>query len=198
MNPEATSPILSFANSLDAAVNLARKKRNESALGMMQPARGVAPASDFSSILSNLNAASDKTSSDLIKNATEADTPKFELREVGGDLYQFETDANGQVVGNPQLVKGGATGSGHSTRSGSLVYSAQDYTDDSGALEASRGSDGWIDPNIYLQLFNAWKQHGGEPSDFISKFPPKLYVNPQNDWLPPYLRNTSTDDYSGL
>src|SRR3990167_11495906 len=52
------SPLLSFADTLDAAVNLARKKRNASSLDMMKPFQGTVAASDFNSILSNLNQAS--------------------------------------------------------------------------------------------------------------------------------------------
>lgn len=192
------SPLLSFANTVNEAVNLAKKKRNESALGLMTPARGVAAASDFSSILSHMNQASDTRATDLIKEAGKANTPKFELREVGGDLYQIATDANGQVVGAPRLVKAGAGSSGVLIKSGTLNYTKQDYSEDSAALEKSRGADGWVDPTLYLQLFNAWKADGGEPADFISQFAPKIYVNPDNDWLPPYLRNTSGDSYNTL
>ncbi len=64
------SPILSFASALDAAVNLARKSRNASSLEMMKGHQGTVAASDFNSILGNLNAASDKTAQNLIKNVT--------------------------------------------------------------------------------------------------------------------------------
>lgn len=64
-----TSPLLSFANSVDAAVNLARTHRNASSVDMMKPFQGTLQASDFNSILGNINAASDKTSEDLIKRA---------------------------------------------------------------------------------------------------------------------------------
>ena len=66
------SALLSFADSLDAAVNLARKSRNASSLEMMKPFQGTVAASDFNSILGGLNAASDKTSENLIKRVTEA------------------------------------------------------------------------------------------------------------------------------
>ena len=69
------SPLLSFANSLDAAVELARKARNASSLNLMAPYQGTVAASDFNSILSGLNTASDKTSENLIKNATDAQLP---------------------------------------------------------------------------------------------------------------------------
>lgn len=98
------SPLLSFASSLDAAVNAARKSRNKSSLDMMAPFQGTVAASDFNSILGNLNAASDKTSEDLIKRATEKVGLKSDTVTVGGDLYQVQKDSDGNIVGKPVLV----------------------------------------------------------------------------------------------
>ena len=87
------SPLLSFADTLKSAVNLARQKRNESSLGMMAPFQGTVAASDFNSILSNLNRASDTTAKDLIETATEQVTPATpELRTVGDTVYALVPD----------------------------------------------------------------------------------------------------------
>ena len=103
-----TSPLLSFADSLDAAVNLARKKRNESSLNMMKPFQGTVAASDFSSILGNLNAASDKTSSALIKRATDVTTPDIiTSTDESGNVHGIDKNTGNIVwtapgVGNRQ------------------------------------------------------------------------------------------------
>lgn len=76
--------------------------------------------------------------------------------------------------------------------SGKLTYSPQDQSEDSQALEASRGADGFVDPTTYQKLYQAWVNNGGLVKDFISKYPPKNYVNPANTWLPPYLMPTAT------
>lgn len=73
------------------------------------------------------------------------------------------------------------------TRSGGLVYSPQAAAEDSQALEASRGADHYVDPNVYLQLYQAWVAAGGLQKDFLTKYPPKGYVNPANTFLPTYL-----------
>lgn len=65
----ASSPLLSFASSLNAAVNLARKSRNANSVELMKPFQGTVAASDFGSILKNLDTASDKTTQDLVKEA---------------------------------------------------------------------------------------------------------------------------------
>lgn len=85
----SSSPLLSFANSLDAAVNLARKTRNENSLSIMKPFSGTVAASDFNSILNGLNTASDTSSSDLIKQVSEVTAP---------DIVTA-TDDNGNVSG---------------------------------------------------------------------------------------------------
>lgn len=86
---ESSSPLLSFAGSLDAAVNLARKQRNENSLSIMKPFQGTVAASDFNSILGGLNTASDESSSNLIKQASEVTNPEIVTT----------TDDNGNVSG---------------------------------------------------------------------------------------------------
>jgi len=88
-----------------------------------------------------------------------------------------------------------------STKSGKLNYTAQDKAEDSQALERSRGTDGYVDPTIYQKLAKAWTDNGGQIEDFLNEYPPKLYVNPANTWLPAHLRPASkapTDDLSWL
>lgn len=79
--------------------------------------------------------------------------------------------------------------------SGTLTYTPQDYADDSKALETSRGADGYVDPAVYLKLYNAWagpNGAGGKLTDFLKTFPVKDYINPANTTLPTYLRPTTT------
>lgn len=71
--------------------------------------------------------------------------------------------------------------------SGGLTYTPQDAQEDTQALEASRGEDHHVDPTVYQQLYQAWVNHGGLLKDFLAKYPPKLYVNPDNTWLPSFL-----------
>lgn len=96
--------LLDFSNTLNQAVDLARQKRNSLALKFMQPLQGTVSAGDFNSILGNLNSASDKTASTLIDTASKANTPTYKTETIGGDLYQVQTDANGQIIGKPTLI----------------------------------------------------------------------------------------------
>ena len=189
-----TSPLLSFANSLDATVNLARKSRNALSLDMMKPFQGTVAASDFSQILSNLNNASDKTSENLIKNANDIANPPasniITATNDAGDVTALDK-TTGKVlwtakgVGNKE--KGPAPTKPMVT-SGGLLYTADDYSEDASALETSRGQDGWTDPAIYKQLYDAWVAKGGKIADFVKTYPPEQYVNPANTTLPPYLK----------
>lgn len=111
--------------------------------------------------------------------AAVAGTPGAQSYDVGGQKVYF-TPPPEKASGDSVVIKSGA-----------LNYSRADYAEDAMALEASRGEDGWVDPAIYLSLYEAWIANGGIITDFISKFPPKNYVNPANASLPPVLRNTS-------
>lgn len=73
--------------------------------------------------------------------------------------------------------------------SGSLTYSDTDLGTTASWLKATAGTDGYVDPNAYQQAFDAWTNDGGLPKDFLSKFPPKNFINPTNDWLPKYLQS---------
>lgn len=118
--------------------------------------------------------------------SNEIDTQVVEVgnRKV---LIDSETGATIKDLGPASTGSGGGT----PTRSGNLVYTNNDYSSDSSKLEASRGDDGWVDPAIYQRLYRAWLDEGGTSKDFIAKFPPKLFVNPANNTLPPILRNTT-------
>lgn len=120
--------------------------------------------------------------------AAVAGTPGAQEYEVGGQ----------KVYLTPPPVKAtGGSGSGTSgivVRSGALEYTRQDYAEDANALEVSRGGDGYVDPTIYMNLYQAWINGGGIINDFLSKFPPKNYINPANSWLPPVLRSGKADE----
>ena len=115
---------------------------------------------------------------------TVAGTPGAKAYDVGGQKVYF-TDPPVKATSSS------SGGDGVVVRSGALTYTRGDYAEDASALESSRGGDGWVDPTIYLNLYNAWISNGGIINDFISKFPPKNYINPANNWLPPVLRNSS-------
>lgn len=186
--PDAkASPLLTFSQSLDAAVNLARKSRNQGAVGLMAPFQGTVAASDFNSILSGLNTASDKTSSNLIKSATDISSSKLlsvsDAKSLGVPYGTTEAEAAGKGIIPKNDV------SDLLVRSGNLNYTRADYSDDASQLESSRGEDRWVDPTIYQKLYETWisPPHNGKIADFVKTFPPEQYVNPANTWLPPYL-----------
>lgn len=188
--------VLSFADALDEAVNLARKKRNESSLGMMDKFSGTLAASDFNQILGNLNKASDDRTQKLIERETGTGDRNI-ITATADDGTVTGIDKNtGEIVwqapgvGNKQGGSGGA--SDVLLRSGALTYTKSDYSDDASQLETSRGDDGWVDPSIYKRLYDTWVANGGKIADFVKTYPPAQYVNPANDWLPPYLRPKAT------
>ena len=180
----AASPLLSFADSLDAAVNLARKSRNKSSLEMMKPFQGTVAASDFNSILGNLNAASDKTSTNLLKRV--ADTQELlsvnEAQTLGLPYGTTKADAASRGI-IPKKETANLL-----IRSGNLEYTREDYSEDASTLEQSRGTDGYVNSDLYKKLYDVWVANDGKIADFIKTYPPDQYVNPADDWLPVYLQ----------
>lgn len=58
-------------------------------------------------------------------------------------------------------------------------------------LVASKGTDGYVDPDVYKKSYDEWP---GTKKDFLAKFPPNNWVNPENknapQPLPQYLQST--------
>ncbi len=198
------STLLDFANALDQATGLAKKKLNASQLGIMMPHKGTAMASDFSSILSRMNSASDNTAANLTNRALEFAQPEQlsygTMTDPYGNLYEIQTDANGQMIGQRLLAQGApadvakAEGTTQATKpkvqTGNFVYTEQDYAEDLAALTAmdlydaagnpNRGPDGYVNPAIYYQLYKEWINKGGLAADFTKTFPIKNFINPAN------------------
>lgn len=128
-----------------------------------------------------------------LANLTPTENEAFTLSQ-GQTRYQLDP-ATGQykpvgTVGRADDPLGNLTTQG-SLKSGSLDYTRNDYTEDSTALENSRGNDGWVDPGVYQTLYKNWITSGGTADDFVNLYPPERYANPANDWLPGVLRNSS-------
>lgn len=54
-------------------------------------------------------------------------------------------------------------------------------------LESNKGSDGYVDPYVYKQMYSTWVNAGYDAASFIKAYPPKNYVNPAETILPSYL-----------
>lgn len=61
------------------------------------------------------------------------------------------------------------------------------------AMEANKGTDGFMDPYVYQQEYKDWtSKFGLNGADFIKQFPPKQFVNPKATNLPSYLMPPKT------
>lgn len=82
--------------------------------------------------------------------------------------------------------------SGKTYVSGKLQYTAKDYSEDRSEMRnpnikdaqgnPNLGSDGYVNPSVYLQLYNSWVSGGGVKADFLKVFPLNTYINPANNW----------------
>lgn len=105
--PKGGGSLTDFANALDQATSLAKQKRNALSLGIMTPSQGTVMASDFNSILSNINNAADNQATKLTDRAIEAATPQQftygTATDNTGNLYQVQYDAQGMMIGQQLL-----------------------------------------------------------------------------------------------
>ncbi len=116
--------------------------------------------------------------------------PAFEL-SAGQTRYQTDP-ATGEYKAIASMpAKPTALPVAKTVTSGTLKYTAKDQAEDTKALEQSRGQDGYVDPTIYQNLYKEWIANGGLLKDFLTRYPPKSYVNPKNTWLQPFLMPTT-------
>lgn len=100
-----------------------------------------------------------------------------------------------------RLQVGRPTGGGKTIRSGSLTITESDIGAGVSKLKGFTGSDGYVDPFKYKDMADYWASQGGLIKDFVGKYPPKNYINPEdNKLLPAYLQTSakpSKDEDSG-
>lgn len=134
-------------------------------------------------------------------------TGAAEVKEFNGSIYQLDGQGNIKLLSTTPLTQSQITknnsnsgGGGTTYKSGGLELTNDQLGSIGEELEKSKGPDNYIDPDVYQQLYDEWTQgfydENGEfiptkglAKDFLAKFPPAKYVNPENTQLPTYLRN---------
>lgn len=110
--------------------------------------------------------------------------------EAGGVLYTRNADGTLKPL-TSKTTSG--SGSKKTVKSGKLVVTGEQLSEIERELENSKtlyGGDGqYVNPEVYLDLYNTWIEEGGQQKEFLLQFPPKNYVNPANNTLPNYLRS---------
>lgn len=88
-------------------------------------------------------------------------------------------------------------------KSGGLTYAGSDITDGVTKLTASKNSgseaDGkYADPNVYLQMAQAWSKGGGSVKDFIKNYPISTWINPANTNVTPAINALIKQDAAAV
>jgi hypothetical protein len=134
----------------------------------------------------------DKIDKDLAAQKKAEEKSFFEL-SPGQTRNEYDpvTGKSRQIASLPATPKAVASPKG-TTRSGGLEYTPEAAAEDTQELEVSRGTDEHVDSALYKRLYNEWYGNGGLLKDFLLKFPPDKYVNPDDKSLPSYLKPKST------
>jgi len=111
------------------------------------------------------------------------------------DFQEFlqETSASGRRPTTPKAPKPPKDTDLHF---GTLIVTQAKITEGRQLLESTRATagDGFIDPNVYLELYNDWLSEGGPVEGFFDMFPPESYINPANRNLPEIIMNRVRDE----
>lgn len=137
--------------------------------------------------------------------------PAFEL-SPGQERYTYDPKTGGYIKtasATPGLKEISAGATLYDPATGKPIYTAPKTTSGSGTttttkntiaageakLNAARGADGWTDPYLYKQAYEDWvNSKMGTAQQFLAKFPPKNYVNPEASKItgfPAYLQNNT-------
>lgn len=214
---------LSAAN--DAAAKQQEQVQQDTAVGQLVSQGITDPAAVLKAMNdAGYSVTADQVSSslkNLTTTATAGGTYKFSNTDVGKllgsglsmpqiqaaqDYYNGKGDSNAltglsaaqqQAVQTALVGKAAATGSSKTLTSGSLKYTADDISEGAQKLQASKGSDGYVDPNVYLNLAQAWTSNGGSIKDFIKAYPVSSWVNPANTFVTPQINALVKQDAAG-
>jgi hypothetical protein len=100
-----------------------------------------------------------------------------------------------RVYSTPKPTTG--TGVNKITTSGGLQITQKDIGIGATKLNSSRGADGYADTATYTQMMNYWISQGGLIQDFIKHYPPKDYLNPNDETVPTILKKYLSKASSG-
>lgn len=138
-------------------------------------------------------------------DAVTKNNPAFEL-SPGQERYTYDPKTGGYVKSasvDPAYKTVAAGATLYDPNTGKPIYTAPktyapkttSTTKDiiasgEAKLNAARGADGWTDPYLYKEAYDGWVNGKmGTAAQFLTKFPPKNYVNPKATFLPAYLQN---------
>lgn len=126
--------------------------------------------------------------SSLTKLREEALKPKVDIvtnEDANGNWVAVDKNTGKTIWKAPGFAKASGTGGGGETfKSGGATIPGTAIAEGEQRLLASRGQDGYVDPTVYLNMYNTWVSKGGLVKDFVATYKPEDYVNPANTWLP--------------
>ena len=109
---------------------------------------------------------------------SDVQTLTSEQRQTAMQIAQTQAEVEGKITNGKTVTTLSGLKTGGTFVSGNLTYSKSDYDGDYDMLVATRGGDGYVDPSLYVRLYQAWLQGGGLKSDFLKVYPIKDYINP--------------------
>jgi len=125
----------------------------------------------------------------LMKQEEDAASAKAE-REGQFNLSEGQAryDADGNVIAARGKTYAPGTGSSGGFSSGGFSATSDEVGEVTRTLDQQRGADNYTNTEVYLNFLQQAVDGGALPQDFIKKFPPDLYLNPEDPSVPAYVK----------
>jgi hypothetical protein len=149
--PQPGQNLTTFKDTAAEVMNLARQKRNdnmrqfmmgEGAAGAMgiPSFKGTMMASDFNSLFNQMNTTGDQYG-EMVAEKLIKTQPTWKQEQIGSDLYQYQVDGAGRIIGTPEKVLGGTSTSSKFSPSEIKKLRGAGYTEEQINQLASDASD---------------------------------------------------------
>lgn len=101
---------------------------------------------------------------------------------------QARYDAEGNIIASRAKTYAPKDGTAGEFKSGGFSATAEEVGGVTKALDEQRGTDNYTNTEVYLNFLQQAVDGGALPQDFIKKFPPDLYLNPEDPTVPGYIK----------
>lgn len=134
-----------------------------------------------------------KTNSDIDVNTAQIGKMNSDVANAGYfnlSEGQSRYDASGKVIASKgKTYAPGTGGRGEGFISGGFTASSEEVGEVTRTLDDSRGeTDNFANTGVYLEFLQQSVNGGALPQDFLKKFPPDLYLNPDDSSVPAYIK----------
>lgn len=112
------------------------------------------------------------------------DAAKIITNEFADGSLKGIDQSTGKVVWSLNgAAKPASSGGGSKTPSNAFIVEGEK------GLNASKGSDGYVNTETYINAYNHWVNSEYPANSFFTNYPPKRYINPKDPTVPAFIKS---------